>query len=186
MRLWVWSRVFAFVFPLIFASLTATGHAQSKRNLVAVNPVALAFNVIEVEFERALDTDKGLSLRVARNVFGPGEISGTKFEIFVFGGKYKVYHGSNPPKGTWAGLGLAYGIGDYWETDGSASAENLKGLAISLELGHRFFFKGLFLAPMVVYQVPIAIGVLAEKGDVDNPFFGGIMVGVQCGVAWGW
>ena len=179
-------RTVAYALLLSLLGLTPSSYAQSKRNVIAMDPITLAFNVVSVEYERVLSSEKGLSVGVAGNVFGAGEISDTKFEVFILSVEYKRYTGSNPPKGGWIGVGLAYGIGDYWETDGSDFADNSAGIAVGGGIGHRFLIKSFTLSPFVWYQVPFPIGALTTQGDVDQPFFGGLMIGIKLGLAWSW
>lgn len=179
-------RKVAFVLLLSLVGLTPSLYSQSKRNVIATNPVYLAFNVVNVVYERVLGSEKGVSFSLAGNAFGAGEISGTKFEVFILSATYKRYTGSNPPKGGWIGVGLAYGIGDYWEVDGSDFADNSAGIAVGGGIGHRFLIKAFTLTPFLWYQVPFPIGALTTQGDVDQPFFGGLMIGIELGLAWSW
>ncbi len=161
-------------------------YSQSKPNVMATNPVTLVFNVVNVQYERVLDYDKGVSFGLAGNVFGAGEISDTKFEVFILSACYKRYAGSDPPKGSWIGVGLAFGFGDYWETDRSDFADNSVGIAVGGGVGHRFLVKTFTLMPFLWHQVPFPIGALTTRGNVDQPFFGGPMVGIELGLAWSW
>ena len=179
-------RVVAIALFLSLVSLTTSLYSQSKRNVIATNPISLAFNVVNVEYERVFDYKKGVSFGLAGNVFGAGEISDTKFEVFILSVEYKRYAGSNLPKGGWIGVGIAYGIGDYWETDGSDFADNSAGIAVGGGIGHRFLIKSFTLSPFLWYQVPFPIGALTTQGDVGQPFFGGLMIGVELGLAWSW
>jgi hypothetical protein len=172
------------VLLLLVGGVTSSLYGESRRNVIAVDPVPVLFNAVGIEFERVVQPDRGIALRFAGTPFGPGEFSDTKFELFMIGLEQKRYIGSDPPKGGWIGIGLAYGVGDYWEKDGSARAEKLRGIAIRIALGHKFLVRGFVFDPMVSYQVPIELSTAAEKGDVDTPFLGGFIVGFSLGFAW--
>lgn len=167
-------------------SLASSSQAQSKRNVVSVDFINLAFNVLSLEYERVINARSGVGIGWAASVFGAGEISDTRFKVKVFRGTYISYLGSDPPEGGWLGVGAAVGSVDYWEVDRVSDVDHASGIAIGGGIGYRFLAHGVTIGPVLWYQVPFGPRTLSRRRNVVQPFVGGLMLSLTVGLAWSW
>ncbi|MDZ7393716.1 MAG: hypothetical protein ONB25_12545 [candidate division KSB1 bacterium] len=158
---------------------------QQQKNVIAINPVGIAFGIENVEFERALTERTGMALYWARTGFTPGKIGGREFAGSEERVTYRRYFSRRAPRGSWVGVSLAYSSGDVWSE--SADVYNLSMLALSLEVGYRATGGGFNIAPIAMLRFTLTDNLLGQKftcgGTVKYPLAGpglGILVG------WGW
>jgi len=172
---------------LVFLSITPkiALSAQDQKNVLIVNPLLLTFGVINVEFERAIDEDKGIALYLGMTGNAPAKIC----RNYIVGAEqrvsYRYYPKGKGLKGGWIGGNFAYSSADVWKED-NKYVFDISTFALGIEVGYRCVQGSFNIAPLIMLRLPLGdnfLGTKRSSGSVKIPRLG-LSFGLNVG--WGW